>query len=406
MDSNDKKISRGRFFKKTDPILKHIKLTDFSLKEICSYPMTFADNSFASVFHKNLHDESELSKTIVNHSGLDKDLQNEESKRPIIKPLDFTDEWQKLKEKQGNRRYDGDEYDDEEFENSAFEEENVKKNSSHLEVEAIPNGKESSTKENIVIKKNSEKNSDDPIKKENLEAHNSNLDIQSDDLKSINESFSPLNIDEKMKDGKLVSEAHFVNDQLSDSLELPVDDSSKLKNIAGEKQLEEAFNEAKETGFNKGLEEGQKIAFEKYSGELQKLSNNLLDLLSNVAGLKKDILNSSTDNFSTVSKALIESLLEKEFAINPESLEKVIKRAISDSIKDDEFKVKINKKTYELISSNLQVLDKNKFEVDEDLPDFDFKIESNLTTIDGNIKNTISNLLDNADIDLFKNKVG
>ena len=111
---------KGRFIKKGDPIAKVLTISDFDLMEICDTAVTYADNINANVIHNKLHDRDDLQGNVRQSQEIDTVFEPAEF-RPVIKPLDFTQEWIKQKKQLHSRhsRLDDDDDIDIEMENIA-----------------------------------------------------------------------------------------------------------------------------------------------------------------------------------------------------------------------------------------------------------------------------------------------
>lgn len=401
--------AKGRFFKRDDPVLKMTQLTDFSLKEICRYPITYADNSYASIVHHSLHDEGEIQKTVIDHDGISEDLQNPELKRPVITPMDFTDEWKKQRERIGKKKLEDEEEDDDEDYQEMIK--SAEGFSPLVSDGAVITGSALKVSKEQIVEGSPNEESLEPfglqnnIESENNIAQKSSHEIEKEDLKSIEENFSPLHENEKQKDNSLVVDKNKLDDLEEkanvENLEKTVDEDVQ-NNAVDPKELEKIYNEANEKGYKDGLEEGQIKAVEDITKGLEPFKDNFLDAISSLEGLKKKILMSSSENFLSICKVMLESLLEKEFKADTSSFEKLIQKAIDNSIKDDQYSVKVNENTKNLIMKDLQLFSEDKFEIDDSLGDFEFRVDSELTSVQGDIKNIISDLLEEADLNPFK----
>ncbi len=111
---------RGRFIKNTDPLRKSLSITSFNLMEICDTPVTYADNIHSNVIHHKLHTNQSLDEGVRQSVEIETVFEPSEF-RPVIKPLDFTQEWIKQKKRQHSRsaRADDDDEIDVEMENIA-----------------------------------------------------------------------------------------------------------------------------------------------------------------------------------------------------------------------------------------------------------------------------------------------
>ena len=93
---------KGRFIKKDDPLKNHLDVSDFNLLEICESNITYCDNPNGNIIHKDLHSEEEI-KTIEDSPDEISHVFNRKESRPIIRPINFTSEWEKIMEKQNSK---------------------------------------------------------------------------------------------------------------------------------------------------------------------------------------------------------------------------------------------------------------------------------------------------------------
>ena len=104
MGESSKKI--GRFIKRESKLSEVVSVKNFSLIDICAVPVTYPDNPNGNIIHQYLHETAELADGIRKSSEIEKNL--EQGYRPILQPMDFTDEWNRQKNRMsaGNSKYD------------------------------------------------------------------------------------------------------------------------------------------------------------------------------------------------------------------------------------------------------------------------------------------------------------
>ena len=125
------------------------------------------------------------------------------------------------------------------------------------------------------------------------------------------------------------------------------------------------------------------------------------ELLHEFGNLKGHLLENAQKNFFDVSQAVAESLLGKEFSINPQAYATLIQRVIKDTTSPNEFKVRLHPDTWQKVHE-LSVPDlDSRLVKDATIPIGEFRIESALTVVDVNAKKIVTQLLEAADINLF-----
>ena len=106
---------KGRFIKKDASLKEHLSVSDFNLMEICKSKVTYCDNPNGNIIHQGLHTKDEINDIASNPDEISHKFYRKDH-RPVIRPIDFTDEWEKIMEKQAHRNLaalDEDEMDNE-----------------------------------------------------------------------------------------------------------------------------------------------------------------------------------------------------------------------------------------------------------------------------------------------------
>jgi len=120
--------------------------------------------------------------------------------------------------------------------------------------------------------------------------------------------------------------------------------------------------------------------------------------------LKKEILETAQDNFIIICQSMIEALLEREFTLNPASFAHVISRAIKEAVPDDKFKVIVHPSQLNELRNILPPEISKSMASSDQVKPHSFKIESDLTVVDGNISNIVRDLLAQADLQILDSK--
>ena len=176
----------------------------------------------------------------------------------------------------------------------------------------------------------------------------------------------------------------------------PVIDETKLKAIE-----DESHRKGYEDGFMLGEEKGLLEA----DSKIQQIQEEFSKVIEEINSLKKSVLLGSQENFRTIAQAMVESILEKEFKTDPETFNSFIKKAIADTTTDDHFSVLVNQDTFNSLKNVNSDIEKH-LKIDDSLEGRNFKIESKLGTVDGQIKKIISELLDKVDLNIIDNEAG
>jgi flagellar assembly protein FliH len=373
----------GRFIKHNDPISKHMNIQDFNLMDVCEITIALADNPGANVFHHKLHQSQELNSSI--HPLPDIDQIFEKERPPVIRPIDFTEDWKKMRRRIANRENrDDDEEVDLDLQSII---------SSYKTKKPAP---EKSTESPLPLAplEPAMEQPEAPARSHATILKTADLTQEKTEKNTPQPSPSSPHIEEKYSPGP---------PQESFTPYFPESDGMQEKHARlSEEELEALRQEARDQGFQTGWEEGSKQAHEDAKDKFGQIYHEMEKILLELQGMQKAILNKSQENFHAISQSMLEALLEREFRINPESFKNIIQRAIHDALPEDDYKITLNP----TIAREIQTLGEtsfiNKIKTDEKLETFQFRIETKHGTVDARIKDIIQNLLDQADLNLFE----
>jgi flagellar biosynthesis/type III secretory pathway protein FliH len=428
----------GRFIKKDSSVMKKVVLEEFRFSEINPLATIDQDNSRRSIVHAKYHPEEELNEAVRKPKKFEDDLAHPDSRRPIIFPVDFTGDWEREKKMRKDRNQRSDEDDDFNYgadsgyesksTTSAYDLTQHSENDSHKELRKDPTVKsrDDSDEESEItrlhtplkiagpaIKEFSQNSIDDKLGK--------NFSIGA--VPASHQSAAPLNMEQAMNPkpvpapvqaplvmpDNLDSQSNFIasGPGASDSIHDPEQNAAELyrQRVAQEKidqeKIQALYEEAKAKGFEDGFRAGEE------KGELQvrqsasTLFQKVHSLVESFMELKGTVLENVQENFYTVSQAVAESLLKREFKINPESFATVVRKAIEDAVAPNDFKIRVHPKMADKLSGIADKQFLKSIIKDPSVEDGDFKIESNLTMVDVNITKLVSDLIDQTDISLF-----
>jgi flagellar biosynthesis/type III secretory pathway protein FliH len=371
----DKK--KGRFFKKNSHLLNKVKIEEYNFTSISKKYVAILDNNNGNILHAALHEKQDIDKAILPLSSFE-DSFEKESKRSVILPKDFTHEWEEQK-KRSKRK-------DEESEEDEFGNEESTYEDHHDNTPAPKSEKLKPIKTAVappVV-------APEPIKSKTVETQNVAPDHTTEsrlrDLQAPQHTFkNPLEIINQ----KPTVEPEVPSAKQDEKIEL------KMKEEQIQNHSQELFDKAKASGFQEGLSQGK--------NEVKDLLTTLDKSMQDLAGLKSKILESTQDNFYEIIKALSIAIFGKECESNPEALFSLIKKVASRQDKD-EFMVKLNPIDFAKIKDlDLGEL-ANKISADETIEPLNFKIETQLGSVRADLKDMISQLLDDSNLSLFQKK--
>ena len=334
--------SQGRFIKKTDPIKKVMTINDFNLAEIMDKPITYHDNANANVIHAKLHSEEDLTEGVRDSFEINMSFPHES--RPVIRPLDFTDEWKKLKKRLANRNQRTDE--EEEFE---------------LDVTSMLKDKK------IDLKRATYTLISSPLDVP-LEAKNSNggtlppsINLFPQAKATSPSKMKSAEVDQaasQPESSALPERPHTPSSAQPESSEFvpyyaPTSQdksTTALRPEAGrisEAEKEELREAASAAGFQQGFQLGEEKGTLAAQDKVMAITHELGLIMENLQGMQKSILTNVQENFMMICQSFIESLLHREFKVNPEAFGDVIERAIADALPEDEFTIHVSPKAFQ-----------------------------------------------------------
>jgi flagellar biosynthesis/type III secretory pathway protein FliH len=394
--------SHGRFIKKDDPVRRVMNISEFNLMEICDKPVTYHDNANANIIHNRLHAEEELAEGVRDSYEINMSFPHE--LRPVIRPLDFTEEWKKQKKRMANRHHRLEE--EEEFE---------------LDVTSL-------LKENKI-----------DFKKATFKVIETATPQQKKDVK---EAKPPVNLFPQAMPVKASGEAkasapapqparpapqkaappppppapepvHHAQADADDFVpyaptrdranpEAQVQRMEPPKLTEEEKEL--LRNEARAEGYQQGFQQGEEKGTLSAQDKITAITDELANIMENLQGMQKSILSHVQENFLMICQSFLEALLHREFKVNPESFGAVIERAISDALPDDEFIIHVSPQAFQDLSNWSNPEMRRRLRVDDKLQNDHFRVEGKHSVIDGDLPKMIRDLLDQADIQLFESK--
>lgn len=395
MESNEKspKSKMGRFIKKSDPLANVLSISNFSLAEICEHPVAYPDNVKGTIIHHSLHHATDEELGIRRMNDILKNLGPEQS-RPILRPMDFTDDWKRQKQRMNNRRGRMDEDDEFELEldllnkKSSDDEELSASDEEDLEGDAAEGLQEEVQKKGIL-----------KIQRESLDVASRAIQEAQEEAEAPMPEPIPEPEADVIEEKTFVPMKAVIGSQM-DNPELQAIKTYQEQLIDREKIIEEA----KALGYQEGFKVGEEKAALQARGTLRQLTEKLGNLLGELEGFKKTVLHNAEENFQILSQALVEAVLRREMDVNPGAFSAVIERAIHEAVREDQFKIHLNPETFETFSTFADEKMRARLVPNKSIPKGDFRIESNMSVVDGNITQLVRDLLDQADLSLFNSK--
>jgi len=395
----------GKFIRKNDPILDIIKISPFNLQEISVHKTAIPDNASNTIIHKRLH-SPEVFEHAIKESSLEKiRFEPEGGRRPVLVPLDFTKDWEVMKKRITKRQSKFDEDDDdleiyEAMQSSRTTEPKRKGKEEKTSEQETPQKKTDAKPEtNAEHQENKPKETPETINETVLSINKEKEALDSIARSLPGEDQNPLGsgIAPEQSPEAVVTTDTDKQPEAPNPQENEAPDPSTPKVPEAETPPTETEKEAYDKGFQSGLADG----FKEVQKDYDEKSKIIGSMMAELEGLKKNILHNAQNNFQKICESMMEAILKKEYKANPETFANVIKRAIDETVDDDEFKIRVHPEQIKTLETFFEGEIASHIVSDENIPLGDFKIESNHKVIDGKTSKLIEDLLNQADLNIF-----
>ena len=433
----------GLFIKKGDDLLDSVSLKEFSFREICDVTQVNHDNQNSNLIYKKYHREEEINAGVKPHGSFHKDMRDGDHIKPTLQPLNFTEDWERQLQRAAKRKNKPLSEEEEELaqlresqklmpdqllsdEKSQTASEDSDDDTESSDVDLAENKIEATKPEADLRTEETDSPPTEEIKYFN--AQKDNLDTVGAAINTIGDGTVPEETHDphfslkKGEEGETSTEEQntekpenqpvedFIPVQATDDKSVQSPEEEAMKNYReitdnpnlAPSNLKKQVEEAKSQGYEDGYKQGEQKASLQVKNDAEFILNNVDEILSELSHLKKNILNSAQENFYELSQAIAESLISRELKVDAEAFNKIVSKAIQDSIEDDQFTIFVHPDFVEKLEK-LDLSTKNaKIQKDENVEPGNFRIESKSNVIDGNLRQIIGELLEEADIDLFE----
>ncbi len=375
----------GRFIKHNDPVSKHFNIQEFNLMEVCEIPITLPDNPSANVFHHKLHNETELTHSI--HAIPELDQVFEKERPPLIRPIDFTEDWKRMRRRIANRenREDEDELD--------LDLQNIIGSlRSHEHPQPVQSEEPKIAQEqNSPPPSTPDQSIEAEIRSFVKEKSASPSRVQSPLLDQVQDMAPPARGTPPRESEPEAFVPYF-----------PEADANQLAAPSiSEEELQAIREQARKEGYQAGFDEGAQKAASSTQEKFREIFRELETVIHELGGMQKAVLQKSQENFYAISSSMLEALLEKELKGHPEAFFKIIQRAIDEALPDDDFKINVHPAILKELQDTGGIEIAQNLKADDKLGKYQFRIESKHGLIDARLKDIIQNLLEQADLNLF-----
>lgn len=341
---------KGRYIRKDSSTFNRVTVEEYSFENVCESKVFYADNPRSNIIFHQLHEPEKLAEEISKTDVLSQDLQDVNQWLPILRPKDFTPAWRAKKDKKQS------------IESFDAEEENL-----------------SEFQPDIVLR---ERVSDPDVGDKNEET-----EATEEVAPSVEETLSSFKFKESEASAPVMVAAAVA------------EESVLLGSVAPSIQvLSESEREAL---IQQGVEEGMRIATEKFGADQAASLDSLNAICKEVFQSKKNLFHHMQENFVHLASSLAESLVGKELSMHPEKLAPLIHQAIEASIHDETFTISVSPDVYEKLQSVEGFKYGNCLVAKDGFSAGQFRVESATTTLESDIRKIISELIAHSDIHIL-----
>ncbi len=397
--------------------MKKISVVDYSFQEITKTKTTQTDNLAGNIVFANLHSAEETA-DLKEPRFFSSNLLTEDQQSPVILAQDFTKDWTKSRQN-GSKR------------NSFLDEDEL----DPLEALRLQQIMDKRQQEQSEQEADSEVSTLDSASKNEQVEDRTDSAPRNSEMASIDMMSKVIS---EMKSGKKESQVGALENEVhsaeTDSSFIPMsgtpgqvgdyEESARMTYLA-QKELDEIRNrayqeayedakssldlakisaEARSIGYEAGFKEGEAKGVISADQKKEAVALNIQGLLSEFEKLKFNIMENAQENFVELVQAICEALLDQYFAVDPESFAKVVLQAVKSGIQADHFVVHVHPEKFESMKGVTIPGFIEKLKPDSTLAKDEFKIDSDLTALSGNIRQMISDLVKKADVNLFEVK--
>jgi flagellar biosynthesis/type III secretory pathway protein FliH len=414
-DDQDKK--QGKYLSRKSAIMKKVAVVDYSFQEIAKTKTTQTDNSSGNIVFANLHSREETA-GLKEPSFFSSNLIPDDQQPPVILAQDFTRDWSKNGQNASRKNSFLDEEDLDPLEALRLQQIYDKRMQVQNEMEADSQGEGSK-----IHAKDSLGESGEGSGPRNSEM--ASIDMMSKVITEMKVGKKPgQNGDEEHQSkeaGGEIGDSSFIPMVGSHSQHGDFEESARMKYLA-QKELDEIRKtahleayadakasldltkiaaEARSVGYEAGFKEGEAKGFISADQKSQAVALNIQGLLAEFEKLKYNIMENAQENFVELVQAICEAVLDQYFTLDQDAFAKVILQAIKSGIQADQFVVHVHPEKFEAMKRVSIPGFVDKLKSDASLGKDEFKVDSDLTALSGNIRQMITDLLKKADVNLF-----
>ena len=431
---------QGRFIKKGAKVLEKISLVEFDFEEINTTNVIHKDNMKRSIIHAEYHPNEEIIERVGDPDRFNQDLLPTDQRRSILMPIDFTKQWRRdsARRASGDLQQEDDEY---EYELRLMQQhEQEREESKRTLANATGADKKTTNSADVQFRAVAEEVATPVIYKSvpddtqispaggskavpgggpmvtGSQHQWQYMEAVGEAIKGLKNTATDPPSQPPQRPGREPGalEDEFIpvspgptrasSDEVTDPEQAAM--RTYRDRLEEEKQQEKKWAEAAEIakaqGYRDGFRAGEEKAELQMRENAQQIFGNVNDLVQEFSSLKTSILENVQENFYEICQAMAEALIKREFSINTETFMAVLQRAITESVEPGKIRVHVHPELFDRIAAIAPPDLKEALLKDGEVAVGDFKIESSMSVVDVNVTKLVSELLRQADLDLFK----
>lgn len=403
---------KGRFLKKGTRLFDLVEVEDYNFSKIREYKSSvYPDNPNFNIIHKRFHEESEISKKVLDGEKKFDELIAKNLRNQVIRPRDFTSDWIEEKKK-AKRRSANKEFDEDEFEMQMEEEEykmihQVEENDDDDDDEVdSDNGTDRHEINDANEVSDSSHASDDLNQKlSNMNEMTRQSQASFDDLKR-EEVSGFKNVEDAIQSFSSTEKNSIPGEPAYSGFEHKPDGPAKSFPSDLNQDIDGKLRtiELKEQELNKKMNdlEHQRKELAQEIDSFRKTSKQFEEKVAEVKNLRKDSLGKAQENFYQITEALSEAIFQKSINLNPSLFKNLVDKIIRDSSFGDQYRVKVNPIFLETFKSYLPEDQTSLWQADDNVAEGEFVVENENSSIKSDLKQIVKEMLSDIDLDIFQ----
>ncbi len=176
-------------------------------------------------------------------------------------------------------------------------------------------------------------------------------------------------------------------------------------------KLKEIQEDAYKAGYELGLDEGRKKAFDENSKVINDHLSEMDKVLSSFATMKHDIFSANENSLMQLLFAMATKIAQYQLEINPDAIIEVVRNAVSHAQDEQEIRVQVSTAQFDFISGlknenarEFEFLKKIKFESNDEIQPGGCLVQTNFGEVDARVEQRVVNLWETLKENLPRSK--